>query len=71
MKPLLNGTASVVAGIVLSCLAVVEAGMGLLVFALLAMFALATAGLAIVASPFVAMAHSIQPAANEDHATAV
>ena len=55
MKSLLNKVASTVAGVVLFCLGCVMAGLGLSVVALLAMFAMAAAGLAILASPFITL----------------
>ena len=53
MKTLLNNTASTVAGVVLFFVGCAMAGLGLIVVALLATFALAAAALAILATPFV------------------
>ena len=56
MNNLLNKVASSAAGAVLFFVACVMAAIGLSVILLLAVFALATAGLAVLASPFVGMA---------------
>ncbi len=56
MKAFLNQAASTAAGIVLFVVGCVMAGLGLSVMALLALFALAAAGLAILAAPFVSLA---------------
>ena len=63
MKNLPKRVASTVAGIVLFCVGCAMAGLGLTVIAFLAMFAIAAAGLAVLAAPFVAMA---QPDAHQD-----
>lgn len=56
MKDLLNKTTSAIAGVALFCFGCMMAGIGLFVVMLLALFAMAAAGLAILATPFVAMA---------------
>ncbi len=68
MKDLPKKVASTVSGIVLFCVGCAMAGLGLTVIAFLAMFAIAAAGLAVLAAPFVALA---QPEASldEDAAT--
>jgi len=56
MKSFLNKAASNVAGVVLFFVGLVLAGLGLTVVALLAFFAMAAAGLAILATPFIPLA---------------
>lgn len=51
MKNLINTITSTVAGFGLFCVACVMAGIGLAVVGLLAMFAIAAAGLALLATP--------------------
>ncbi len=54
MTTLLNKAASTLSGVVLVCIGGLMAGLGLAVVALMAMFGLAAAGLALLAAPFVA-----------------
>ncbi len=56
MTNLINKAASSVAGVVLFLVGAVMAGMSLAVVFLLAMFALAVAGLALLAAPFLRFA---------------
>ncbi len=70
MTALLNKAASTFAGIALFCVGCVMAGLGLSVVALLAVFAMATVGLAILASPFVALAQSVNRREDIDQETA-
>ena len=60
MKKKLNQIASGAAGAVLFLVGCVMAGIGLSVAVLLAMFALAAVGLAILASPFLALAQNAE-----------
>ena len=62
MKTLMTKAASAVSGVVLFCLGAAIAGLGLGVVALLAVFALAVAGVALLAAPFVALANPVAPA---------
>lgn len=65
MNTLLTKAASAISGVALFCVGCLMAGLGLSVVALLALFALAAAGLALLAAPFVALA---QPATRDDEA---
>ena len=56
MTTLLDKAASTLSGVALFCIGALMAGIGLSVVALLAMFGLAAAGLALLAAPFVASA---------------
>ncbi|MEL6125723.1 MAG: hypothetical protein AAGJ92_05995 [Pseudomonadota bacterium] len=56
MKTILDKAAATVSGIVLFCVACLMAGLGLSVIAFMALFGLAAGFLALLASPFIAMA---------------
>lgn len=66
MNTLVTKIKSAVSGIALFTLGCAMAGMGLVVVALLALFALASVGAALLASPFVAMAQTSQPPEEDD-----
>ena len=68
MKAFLNQAAATAAGVVLFCVGCLMAGLGLTVMALLALFALAATGLAILAAPFVSLA--AKGAAEDERAAA-
>ena len=71
MKSLLTKFVASVAGAVLLCLGVVTAGLGVTVIAVLAMFALAVAGLGLLGAPFVALLQSDAGDAEAPQATTV
>lgn len=56
MKTFLNKAASTAAGVGLFCIGCALAGLGLSFVALLALFGMASVSLAMLASPFIAMA---------------
>ena len=56
MKTLLNKAASTAAGVVLFCVGCALAGLGLSFVALVAIFAMASVFLAMLASPFIGLA---------------
>ncbi len=56
MKSLLNNLTATVADVVLFCAVCAVAGLGLAFLGLLAVFAFAAAGIALLVSPFVALA---------------
>lgn len=55
MKSLINKATSTLSGIVLFAFGCVMAGLGLAAISMLALFALATMGIAVLAAPFLAM----------------
>lgn len=65
MTNLINKAASSVASVVLFLVGAVMAGMSLAVVFLLAMFALAVAGLALLAAPFLRLAMPAAPEADD------
>ena len=66
MKSLLNNLNATVANVVLFCAGCAMAGLGLAFLGLTAVFAFAAAGLALLVSPFVALARRTNPH-DEDH----
>ncbi|MEJ8561603.1 hypothetical protein QTO30_10510 [Yoonia sp. GPGPB17] len=72
MKNLINKTTSILSGVVLFAFGCVMAGLGFAVVGVLALFALAAIGIAILTAPFVAMSRHTNDEMNETaHATAV
>lgn len=69
MKSFLNNIASSFAGFVLFCVGCAMAGLGLSVVVMLALVALAAMGLALLASPFVAMSAPRDAASDADAAS--
>ena len=70
MKSFLNQVASTAAGAVVFLVGCILAGLGLTVMLGLSMFALMAVGLAVLASPFVAVAMKADDERNSENATA-
>ena len=68
MKDLLNKMTARVAGFALFCMACVMAGIGIWVVMVLALFALAAAGIGMLAAPLIVVAHN--PSETEDEQVA-
>ncbi len=69
MKPLINKAASTASGVALFAIGCVMAGLGLATMSLLALFALAAVGIALLAAPFVAIAQADKAPENDTAAT--
>ncbi len=61
MKALMSKAARVIAGAVVFVIACTVAGLGLTVFAMLALFALGMAGLGLIAAPFLSLLQHDDP----------
>lgn len=65
MKPFINKAASLVSGAALFAVGVVMAGLGLAAVSVLALFALCAVGVALLASPLVALAQTRETGADD------
>lgn len=69
MKTMFNKIGSAVSGAALFTIGCVMAGIGFAAIGVLAVFALATMGIALLAAPFVRMAHAPEPQFDAPEAT--
>lgn len=65
MKSLITKTTTTLSGVVLFAFGCVMAGLGLAAISMLALFALATMGIAVLAAPFLAMVQDDKSEADE------